>query len=312
MYHDIIGDIHGHADRLEGLLMKLGYRTVDGLYFHENRKAVFVGDFIDRGIQNRKVIQIVKAMAEEGFAHAIMGNHEYNAICYHTPKSESGWLRPHCGSKLNQHKNFLKEYPVGQQDTNEVIDWFKSLPLFMEFDSFRVIHACWDKKIIKASKKYLNNDNSLNQHFIVESATKSDDEFALYNIIERLLKGVEIKLPYTHSFNDKDGKPRHHIRVKWWQQAKTTYKQLAFGYEPNIVNNIPDIDIPDDSIIPFYGNDDKPVFFGHYWMNGTPELQKNNVCCVDYSAGKGEKLVCYSFSNHSEEGRLDRSNFTWF
>src|SRR5947207_3398296 len=57
---DIIGDVHGCCDELEGLLQQLGYRatTLDGdssvwgnrAYAHpEGRKAVFVGDLVDRG-----------------------------------------------------------------------------------------------------------------------------------------------------------------------------------------------------------------------------------------------------------------------
>jgi hypothetical protein len=59
MIYDIIGDIHGHADKLEGLLIKLDYEMKDGFYQHNNRKVVFVGDFIDRGTQNRRVVEVV-------------------------------------------------------------------------------------------------------------------------------------------------------------------------------------------------------------------------------------------------------------
>jgi|LGOV01.1.fsa_nt_gb hypothetical protein len=41
----------------------------------------------------------------------------------------------------------------------------------------------------------------------------------------------------------------------------------------------------------------KPVFFGHYWMVGTPILQAPNALCLDYSAGKGGPLVTYTFED---------------
>lgn len=49
--YDIIGDIHGCADELEGLLGVLGYRQDGrgGPHRHESRCAIFVGDLIDRG-----------------------------------------------------------------------------------------------------------------------------------------------------------------------------------------------------------------------------------------------------------------------
>ena len=41
---DLIGDIHGHADKLEELLLKLSYKKSDGAYSRTNRKVLFVGD----------------------------------------------------------------------------------------------------------------------------------------------------------------------------------------------------------------------------------------------------------------------------
>ena len=40
---DIIGDIHGHSAKLEGLLAKLGYRESGGLYRHPQRRVLFLG-----------------------------------------------------------------------------------------------------------------------------------------------------------------------------------------------------------------------------------------------------------------------------
>jgi hypothetical protein len=44
-----------------------------------------------------------------------------------------------------------------------------------------------------------------------------------------------------------------------------------------------------------YGRDDRPVFFGHYWLQGNPSLYRENICCLDYSVAKGGKLVAYRF-----------------
>ena len=82
-YH-IIGDIHGHADKLEELLVHLSYENSSGVYQHPNAKVVFLGDFIDRGRKHQRVIEIVRDMVDQGHALAVMGNHEFNAIYYHT------------------------------------------------------------------------------------------------------------------------------------------------------------------------------------------------------------------------------------
>jgi hypothetical protein len=85
MAYDIIGDIHGHADKLEALLRTLGYRDTAGAWRHPDRQAIFVGDFIDRGPAQVRSVQIVRRMVDAGVALAVMGNHELNAIAWHTP-----------------------------------------------------------------------------------------------------------------------------------------------------------------------------------------------------------------------------------
>ena len=85
MGYDIIGDIHGHNEKLEALLYKLGYRNTAGAWRHPERQAIFVGDFIDRGPSQVQTVNTVRRMVEAGVALAVMGNHELNAIAWHTP-----------------------------------------------------------------------------------------------------------------------------------------------------------------------------------------------------------------------------------
>ena len=61
---DIIGDVHGQAWKLLGLLEILGYRRIDGVWEHPERKAIFVGDLIDRGPRQLETINIVRPMVE--------------------------------------------------------------------------------------------------------------------------------------------------------------------------------------------------------------------------------------------------------
>ena len=92
---DIIGDIHGHADKLIELLRMLGYEKKDGSFAHPSRKILFVGDYIDRGPKIKETLEIIKAMVDSGNAIALMGNHEYNALCFHFQETEGGHLRKH-------------------------------------------------------------------------------------------------------------------------------------------------------------------------------------------------------------------------
>ncbi|MFO1383252.1 MAG: metallophosphoesterase [Moraxella sp.] len=85
MIYDVIGDVHGQADKLIGLLTQLGYQH-DGQCFQAppNHQAIFIGDLIDRGSQQPQTLSIVFAMIDHGQALAVMGNHEYNALAYAT------------------------------------------------------------------------------------------------------------------------------------------------------------------------------------------------------------------------------------
>ncbi len=73
--YDIIGDIHGHAPALKELLHKMDYKVVNGVWQHPGRKVIFVGDYIDRGPAIRETLDIVRTMAENDTAIALMGNH---------------------------------------------------------------------------------------------------------------------------------------------------------------------------------------------------------------------------------------------
>ena len=162
--YDIIGDIHAHADILQTLLEKLGYHQQNGYYQHPARKAVFLGDFIDNGRQNRRAIELVKPMVEQQAAYAILGNHEYNAICFHTYGTDGKTpLRAHSQKNIQQHQFFLREYHSHPQEQKGVIDWFKTLPLFLELDEFRAIHPCWYQPILDQMKDYLDDRDCLIQ-----------------------------------------------------------------------------------------------------------------------------------------------------
>lgn len=83
---DIIGDIHGCFDELVELLQKLGYKistqsngdiTVEP---PEGRKAVFVGDYVDRGPKVPEVLRLIMRMHETGAALCVPGNHDVKLV----------------------------------------------------------------------------------------------------------------------------------------------------------------------------------------------------------------------------------------
>ncbi|MCE2780051.1 MAG: metallophosphoesterase [Algoriphagus sp.] len=213
MKYDIIGDIHGHYHDLLKLLKKMGYgQSEEGYYCHPERQAIFVGDYIDRGKNSKQVVQLVRAMQENGSAIALMGNHEYNAICFHTKGSSGEYLRPRTNQNIKQHCATLHSF---EDDAflNETLNWFKQLPLFYENEYFRVVHACWEDEKIEAFQQIMGG-NLLKMEQL-EASTQEENE--LYQAVETLLKGRELELPNGHSFQDVEGHVRTHVRVKWWE-----------------------------------------------------------------------------------------------
>jgi protein phosphatase len=88
---DIIGDVHGCCDELEALLGQLGYvptalegeATVWGqrAYSHpQGRKAVFVGDLVDRGPRVLDTVRLVRNMVSLGSALCVPGNHDMKLL----------------------------------------------------------------------------------------------------------------------------------------------------------------------------------------------------------------------------------------
>lgn len=305
----IIPDIHGDFGRLEATLEKAGFqRDADDRWFHpSNTKAVFLGDFIDGGNENRKVIQTVRSMMEDKFAVAIMGNHELNAILYHTPRNDrEGWLRDRSKKNTDQHESFLREYVANEDHDLEsprddelagVIEWFKSLPLYIEFDHFRVVHAQWDDDAVGAVDK-LTSD-ALLPHGQIDSLSDIKDGIGL--AVERLLKGMEIELPRDVAFLDYRKVSRKEMRIKWWAEGDRTYRNLALSVpDPSV---LPDSVVPDAENLFNFQHEGKPVFVGHYKMHGTPSLGFGRAAlCLDYP----QTPCFYHWRNGETELREDQ------
>jgi hypothetical protein len=291
---DFIGDIHGHADVLEQLLTKLGYSKCNGVYTHPTRKVLFVGDYVDRGPKIRETLQIVRGMVESGNAIALMGNHEYNALCFHFQETEGGHLRKHEIKNIIQHYETLRQFENRQAEYEDYLDWFKTLPLYYETEMFKAVHASWDNQHIEYLRDSLVNDR-LTDELIYQSVKKGSK---LNLAVEEILKGKEIKMPNGLFFNDHQGTQRTEFRIKWWEDpAKMTYKSISVEH----LESLPElsIELSELSSLEFHGEAEKNVFFGHYWFKNNPAIIKGNVCCLDYSVAKGGKLVAYRYDGES-------------
>ena len=153
--YDIIGDIHGHASLLKNLLVSLGYVRNRSGYFHPERKAVFVGDFVNRGPEIRQTVELIRKMTEGGNAWAILGNHEINALLYHLKGDKKSPLLNKAGIRTQSVQETLLQFKNFQEEWKSHRKWLRTLPLFLELDGIRVVHACWSGKNIQVLKDEL-------------------------------------------------------------------------------------------------------------------------------------------------------------
>jgi len=300
--YDLIGDIHGQAHELVELLRLLSYEEVDSVWQHSERKVIFLGDFVDRGLHQKEGIDIVRPMIEGGYALSVMGNHEYNAIAYYTKNAEGNYLRSHNDRHTRQHQAFLDAYESDLSEYKDVIDWFKTLPLWLDLEGLRVVHACWDPQHVDKILDHQDGGNLLGDELLHKSSERGTWQ---NDAIETLLKGKEIPLPKGQHFFDKDNNIRHHIRIKWWDKSVNTYQSMFMGPE-DAITHIPNDPVVGDHLIA-YGHNEKPVFLGHYWMEGEIEPLAPNTACLDYSVAKpGGKLVAYRWDGEQElsEGKF--------
>ena len=75
---DIIGDVHGCHKLLTELLTQLGYQKAPQQHHYAHpggRRAIFVGDIMDRGTENLKVLDLVYDMCRYNSAWYVPGNH---------------------------------------------------------------------------------------------------------------------------------------------------------------------------------------------------------------------------------------------
>ena len=182
-----------------------------------------------------------------------------------------------------------------QKEYEDYLEWFKTLPLFYEPNSFRAVHACWDCDNISFLRSVLKDDK-MNETSLHHSVLKGTD---LYRKIDETLKGKEVRMPEGLSFFDKDATERNEIRIKWWQDPKqSSYREMSVIALESLPEESFDISLMHSSN--YYSEQEKPVFFGHYWFDGLPKLLKGNICCLDYSVAKHGYLAAYRFDGEKE------------
>lgn len=310
MIYDIIGDIHGCADSLENLLLKLGYKPHGkGYHFHGGesgiaRQVIFLGDIIDRGSQVVRSLEIVKTMVDAGDAQMVLGNHEFSAIAYFTQVNDD-FLRPHTARSKQQIQKTLDQFSGQSELLGMYLDWFQTLPLFLEFDNFRVVHACWDQKLIDQYQI------AFSSHCLSIDRVKEcvDSNSLSARVIDRLTRGISLKLPDQQEILGRDGYRRRSFRVNFWSENAETYEDVRFQPDHLPVElKARKLSINEHKKMVHYSTHEKLLFVGHYWLEGKPKPVADNIVCLDYSAVSNGQLVAYSLPGDAQN--IDIEAFT--
>ena len=262
---DLIGDIHGHYLELRLMLEKFGY-SFQGLNLThpENRKLAFVGDFINRGPQSVEVLKLVKSLQESGEAFVVLGNHEFKLV-----------------------QNLV----AGNSIPDEFIPfiaWLRTLPLFLELETLRIVHAAWHFSSIKILEQALVADDL----FIKETFEK---ESMYKRASQSILSGIKTTIPKDLKLVDRFAIPRAKGRLKWWLDLRgKPYSECFFSpMFPEISDRGP-IETEVSMLEP-YTQQEKPVFIGHYCL--PPNIPKifGQVVCLDGCVTCDKRLWGYRY-----------------
>ena len=250
---DIVGDVHGEIEALRSLLRHLGYNENEK--HSQGRRLIFLGDLTDRGPDSPAVVDLVSALVNERRAQCVMGNHDLNILLDHR-NHENKWFY---GEDFLDEKGRVTPQRLADAAIRQrVLDFFATLPLALERDDARIVHACWDDRMIGDAKDASNPTGLYARyHHQIENdvANQNLDEVdkALQhqnrNPVKLLTSGPEER---TDAPIFAGGKERHEKRVLWWHN----YTNSAF------------------------------CVFGHYSILDGQPRGNGSAFCADYGVGK--------------------------
>jgi hypothetical protein len=305
IHYDIIADIHGRFDKFSSLMERLGYTEAgEGFIPPVGHKALFLGDLIDTkpghpfpgGV--RATLEAVKAMCDRGDALCVMGNHEWNAILFHSAAPDGEPLKANTPRNTRTHQGTLDDFPDHADPAGEWrtvwLPWFKTLPLSLDLGGFCAVHACWHPAYLAL----LDGNSMGDDRFLLTCSNKLNPEGEAIDVV---LKGIEVPLPDGHFFTDHTGTKRSQFRARWWEAPgdDIACSELVFPACDQI-SAVP-VDSEARGMFMPYPPDARPVFFGHYFKPADSPIdpERHNVACLDHSAATGGPLVAYRWRGES-------------
>ena len=293
--YDIIGDVHGHYSELTTLLSQMDYSCSDGIWQHPRRKAIFVGDFANRGPQTPEVIQSIRAMIQNHKAYAILGNHEINMMAYFTHNKKALSLAEPSPAGKKQMEQIRAQYQGDEEQLQHDVKWLRTLPFFLSFGHLRVVHAHYNPKHIQLIAQSISEGKISKKQ--IKEIIKGKSEFA--QAVNETTRGLELSLPPDLILKDSKNIRRTRFRIKWWIDPRgLTFRDLSFGNR----FVLPDYNIP-EQILPAltpYPLAAPVVFFGHYCIGTQLNIQSPNLCCVDACVAGHGHLMAYRWDGETE------------
>ena len=248
---DIVGDVHGEIDTLRSLLGHLGYSR-DGEH-PQGRRLVFVGDLTDRGPDSPAVVDLVASLIDAGRAQCVLGNHDLNILLDHR-KPENKWF---WGEEYFDANGQIAPQVLATTAIQErVLSFFRSLPIALERNDLRVIHACWNGEMVVEARE-ASNVVSLYEHH--------------HERIERELANLNL----DKTDRDLQHQNRNPIKLLTSGPEERSAKPFMAGGK---VKN-------EQRVIWWNGYSDALCLFGHYSILDGHPRGNGSAYCVDFGVG---------------------------
>jgi len=195
----IIGDIHGQDDKLERLLASIESRH-HWKSPKKKGKLIFLGDYIDRGPNSQKVIDLAMQGISSFSSVYLKGNHEQlliEALNSSDRNIWNNWMSAGGETTLKSfgydlfeskydHKLLIKK--IGEERTN----WLLGLELTHQFDDVICVHAGFnpeiqisnqtEKDMLWIRKRFLNSNHKF-AYGVVHGHTPHDQPVVKSNRI---------------------------------------------------------------------------------------------------------------------------------
>ena len=153
-----IGDIHGRFDLLQTALQKI--RSDSAARIDAPTTIVLLGDVIDRGLQSRQILTLVRRLQERSMSFVMLkGNHETLLVesARGNASAQNVWLR--CGGLATLESYAIDPLRFGERSVadraatlvetigSDVLQWLDSLPYSYRSGDYYFSHAGIDPAV---------------------------------------------------------------------------------------------------------------------------------------------------------------------